>query len=237
VRSFRGPGAAAGLEILESVRSELGLPVLSDIHLPGEAARAAEVLDILQIPAFLCRQTSLLEAAGRTGKPVNLKKGQFLAPGDLARAVEKVRGAGSDQVLVTERMAPWLPLPASGLRQTAEGTVMIGATKEEVGLDTGTSAAKAAFLARKTLQIVPKLATLRLVRQWSGLRVMTPDSYPIYAQSQSHPGAFVLLCHSGVTLAAAHADRLAEAIDDGELPLNLDPFHHRRFSADVRQAI
>jgi len=141
------------------------------------------------------------------------------------------------QVLVTERMAPWLPLPASGLRQTAEGTVMIGATKEEVGLDTGTSAAKAAFLARKTLQIVPKLASLRLVRQWSGLRVMTPDSHPIYAQSQSHPGAFVLLCHSGVTLAAVHADRLAEAIDVGALPLNLDPFHHRRFSADVRQAI
>lgn len=84
---------------------------------------------------------------------------------------------------------------------------------------------------------MPKLAALSLVRQWSGLRVMTPDSYPIYAQSESHPGAFVLLCHSGVTLAAVHAERLAEAIDSGSLPLALDPFHHRRFSADVRQAI
>src|SRR3546814_14565732 len=107
---------------------------------------------------------------------------------------------------------------------------MIGATKEEVGLDTGTSTVKAAYLARKTLRIVPKLADLRLVRQWSGLRVMTPDSFPIYAQSESHHGAFVLLCHSGVTLAAAHADRLAEAIDTGSLPLSRDPFHPRRFS-------
>ncbi|WP_322096096.1 NAD(P)/FAD-dependent oxidoreductase [Pelagibius litoralis] len=141
------------------------------------------------------------------------------------------------QVLVTERMAPFLPLPASGLRQTAEGTVMIGATKEEVGLDAGTTMSSAAYLADKALQVVPRLAGARLVRQWSGLRVMTPDSFPVYAQSQSHPGAFALLCHSGVTLAACHAERLAEAIDRGVLPANLEPFHHQRFSRDVRQAI
>lgn len=103
VRSFRGPGAQAGLAVLESIKSTLGLPILSDIHTPNEVPRAAEVLDILQIPAFLCRQTSLLEAAGATGLPVNIKKGQFLAPRDMAKAVEKVRAAGSDQVLVTER--------------------------------------------------------------------------------------------------------------------------------------
>lgn len=141
------------------------------------------------------------------------------------------------QILVTERLAPWLPLPASGLRQTAEGTVMIGATQEEVGFDTGTTVERAGFLARKALRVVPRLAEARLVRQWSGLRVMTPDSYPVYVQSESHPGAFVLLCHSGVTLAAAHAGALATAIDAGTLPENLIPFHHRRFLEDVRQAI
>jgi 2-dehydro-3-deoxyphosphooctonate aldolase (KDO 8-P synthase) len=103
VRSFRGPGMEAGLAALAEVRERLLVPVLSDVHTPEEVPRAAQDLDVLQIPAFLCRQTSLLEAAGRTGKPVNIKKGQFLAPPDLAKAVEKVRAAGSDQVLVTER--------------------------------------------------------------------------------------------------------------------------------------
>jgi 2-dehydro-3-deoxyphosphooctonate aldolase (KDO 8-P synthase) len=103
VRSFRGPGRDAGLRILADLRDRLSVPVLSDVHTPEEVPEAARVLDVLQIPAFLCRQTSLLEAAGQTGKPVNIKKGQFLAPPDLIKAVEKVRGAGSDQVLVTER--------------------------------------------------------------------------------------------------------------------------------------
>ncbi len=105
VRSFRGPGQEEGLAVLAEVRESLGIPVLSDVHTPEEVPRAAEFLDVLQIPAFLCRQTSLLEAAGATGKPVNIKKGQFIAPEDMARAVEKVRASGSDQVLVTERGA------------------------------------------------------------------------------------------------------------------------------------
>jgi 2-dehydro-3-deoxyphosphooctonate aldolase (KDO 8-P synthase) len=105
VRSFRGPGAEAGLSILEEVRSQIGVAVLSDIHAPDEVPQAAESLDMLQIPAFLSRQTSLLEAVGRTGHPVNLKKGQFLAPSDVERAVEKIRTAGSDQILITERGA------------------------------------------------------------------------------------------------------------------------------------
>jgi len=103
VRSFRGPGPERGLAVLEKVRRKLDIPVLTDVHTAAEAAPAAEIVDALQIPAFLCRQTSLLEAAGATGKPVNIKKGQFLAPGDMKHAVEKVRGAGSEQVLVTER--------------------------------------------------------------------------------------------------------------------------------------
>ncbi|HZH51618.1 MAG TPA: FAD-dependent oxidoreductase [Microvirga sp.] len=138
------------------------------------------------------------------------------------------------QVLVTERIAPVLPLPASGLRQTGEGTIMIGATQEEVGFDTSTTGTAAALLSRKAVQVMPALANLTLVRQWAGLRVMTPDSYPIYVQSPTHPGAFVTLCHSGVTLAAVHAAAIAEAIIAGELPSALAPFHHRRF--DVPKA-
>ncbi|OLE67585.1 MAG: 3-deoxy-8-phosphooctulonate synthase, partial [Acidobacteria bacterium 13_1_20CM_2_68_7] len=103
VGSFRGPGLREGLRILEKVRSEVGVPVLSDIHEPSQAEAAAEVLDILQIPAFLCRQTDLLLAAGRAGKAVNIKKGQFLSPWELKNAIDKVRSQGNDRVLVTER--------------------------------------------------------------------------------------------------------------------------------------
>jgi 2-dehydro-3-deoxyphosphooctonate aldolase (KDO 8-P synthase) len=99
----RGPGLEAGLRLLERVRRESGLPVLTDIHEAGQAAAAAEVADALQIPAFLCRQTDLLVAAGRTGRPVNVKKGQWMPAEAMAGAVEKVRGGGSTDVAVTER--------------------------------------------------------------------------------------------------------------------------------------
>ncbi len=104
-KSPRGPGIEEGLRVLEKVRRETGLPVLSDVHAPEEAAQAAEVLDAIQIPAFLCRQTDLLHAAGRTGKPVNLKKGQFMAPEDMTHVVAKLEEAGCRQVLLTERGA------------------------------------------------------------------------------------------------------------------------------------
>ena len=103
VTSFRGPGLREGLRIMEKVRSETGAPVLSDIHEASQADVAAKVLDILQIPAFLCRQTDLLLAAGRSGKPVNIKKGQFLSPWDMSNAIDKVRSTGNDRILVTER--------------------------------------------------------------------------------------------------------------------------------------
>jgi len=99
----RGPGLERGLAQLERVRRESGLPVLTDIHEPAQAAAAAEVCDALQIPAFLCRQTDLIEAAGRTGRPLNLKKGQWMAPEEMAGAVAKARGAGASAVAVTER--------------------------------------------------------------------------------------------------------------------------------------
>lgn len=103
IRSFRGPGIDAGLAVLAKVKRELDLPVLSDIHEPEQAAAAGEVLDCLQIPAFLCRQTDLLLACGRAGKCVNIKKGQFLAPEKMELAVQKVREAGCANVMVTDR--------------------------------------------------------------------------------------------------------------------------------------
>lgn len=103
LKSYRGPGIEQGLAILKKVKEEIGVPVLSDIHEPWQAEVAATVLDVLQIPAFLCRQTDLLVAAARTSKPVNLKKGQFMAPEDMALAIEKVASQGNEQILVTER--------------------------------------------------------------------------------------------------------------------------------------
>jgi 2-dehydro-3-deoxyphosphooctonate aldolase (KDO 8-P synthase) len=102
-RSFRGPGLDEGLRVLARIRREAAVPILTDIHEPAQAGPVAEVADVLQIPAFLARQTDLILAAAATGKVVNLKKGQFLAPADMRHAIEKVTGAGSRQVLVTER--------------------------------------------------------------------------------------------------------------------------------------
>lgn len=103
--SFRGPGLEEGLAVLGRARAELGVPVLSDIHCVSQVAPAAAVLDVLQIPAFLCRQTDLVYAAGKTGKAINVKKGQFLAPNDMKNVVNKIREAGNDNILLTERGA------------------------------------------------------------------------------------------------------------------------------------
>lgn len=103
IRSFRGPGIEEGLRILRKVRDTVGVPICTDIHEPWQAALAAEVCDILQIPAFLCRQTDLLVAAAKTGKRVNIKKAQFLAPWDMKNCVEKVRESGNDDVMLCER--------------------------------------------------------------------------------------------------------------------------------------
>jgi 2-dehydro-3-deoxyphosphooctonate aldolase (KDO 8-P synthase) len=103
VDSPRGPGLDQGLRVLARVKKGTGLPVTTDFHTPDQAAAVAEVADLLQIPAFLCRQTDMLTAAGRTGRPVNIKKGQFLSPNQVLHAVEKVRSTGNAKVMVTER--------------------------------------------------------------------------------------------------------------------------------------
>jgi len=101
--SYRGPGEEEGLRILATVKERFALPVTTDVHDPTQTDRVARVVDLLQIPAFLCRQTDLLVAAAKTGRPVNIKKGQFMAPRDMKNAVDKVRAAGNDAVLLTER--------------------------------------------------------------------------------------------------------------------------------------
>lgn len=101
--SFRGPGLEAGLDVLSRIAQEFQLPVTSDVHETAQVAAAGDVLDIIQIPAFLCRQTDLLVAAAQTGKAVNIKKGQFLAPANMEPAVEKVRASGNSQIMLTER--------------------------------------------------------------------------------------------------------------------------------------
>ena len=103
ISGFRGPGLKKGLEILAAVRLKTGLPVMTDIHEPAQAAVASEFVDCLQIPAFLCRQTDLLCACARTGKPVNIKKGQFLSPFEMKNAVEKIRACGNEKITLTER--------------------------------------------------------------------------------------------------------------------------------------
>ena len=103
IESFRGPGLEKGLQLLREVKEETGLPVLSDIHEWQQAAPAAEVLDVIQIPAFLCRQTDLIAAAARTGKPVGVKKGQFLSPEEAKNILDKANEVGNDRVFITER--------------------------------------------------------------------------------------------------------------------------------------
>ena len=103
IDSFRGPGLKKGLEILAKVKKQTSLSLLTDIHTPEQAAAAAEVVDCLQIPAFLCRQTDLLTACGKTGKPINVKKGQFMSPEEMKNAVEKIRSTGNEKILLTER--------------------------------------------------------------------------------------------------------------------------------------
>lgn len=124
ISSFRGPGIEEGLRILQKVKDTYGLPVCTDIHEPWQAEKAAEVCDILQIPAFLCRQTDLLVAAAKTGKCINIKKAQFLAPWDMKNCVEKVRQSGNNNVMLCERGSTFgyntLVVDMTGLRVMKE---------------------------------------------------------------------------------------------------------------------
>ena len=137
-------------------------------------------------------------------------------------------------IIVTERVAPFLSMPLETIRQTDEGTVMIGDSQQARGFDDTLELPVLAVLANRAAQVFPQLRGVRVNRTWAALRVMSPDGFPIYAQSTRHPGAFLATCHSGVTLAAAHAYYLAPAIGAGALPPEFLPFAAERF--DVRAA-
>jgi len=135
------------------------------------------------------------------------------------------------QILVTQRLPRMLNHPLARARQTEEGSVMIGASHARVGYSTALDIETSARLAARARRLIPALARARIVRTWAALRVMSPDGFPIYAESESCPGAHVVTCHSGVTLAAAHALDLAPSLLDATLAERFAPFHPRRFTA------
>jgi glycine/D-amino acid oxidase-like deaminating enzyme len=146
----------------------------------------------------------------------------------LAAPVRSQRG----QILVTERTLPFLQFPIATVQQTDEGSVLIGDSQEEVGPEGPVTTGIASVMASRAMRMFPSLAELKIVRWWDCARVLSPDGYPIYDHSESHPGAFLATCHSGVTLAAAHAKLLVPAILNGQLPEQFAAFSSRRF--DVR---
>ncbi|MDP6787857.1 MAG: FAD-binding oxidoreductase [Rhodospirillales bacterium] len=150
-------------------------------------------------------------------------------PLGLAMPVRPERG----QVIVTERTRRAIPMPLGLVRQTAEGGFVIGRSAEDVGLDDRTTAAALGSMAATALRLLPYLGGLQVVRAWGGLRIMAPDAFPIYDQSADFPGAFSATCHSGVTLAAAHAFDLAPAILENRVPPELSSFTAKRFGAAI----
>lgn len=145
---------------------------------------------------------------------------------DLDVPIRPQRG----QILITERVEATLPLPLQHISQTRQGTLSIGSTSEEnVGRDVSTTIDAAAAMSARAIRWIPALQNIRVVRQWAALRIMTPDGGPIYAELTDHPGMFLTVCHSGVTLAAVHAILIAKFIASDRLPSLLEQFHYRRF--------
>lgn len=140
------------------------------------------------------------------------------------------------QILVTEKTSPMMSLPMTLLRQTQEGSIMIGDSKEEVGFDISSTPDIMADIAERACRTMPTLRNTRIIRSWGALRVMSPDGYPVYDQSETCPGAFAVACHSGVTLAAAHCFDLASDIARGQLAETLTPFSERRFHVSQHTA-
>ena len=179
---------------------------------------------------FILRTRGGVVVARRVVLAAGLANARLAPQVGLAAPVRPNKG----QVIVLERMRPFLPLPVDTLRQTDEGTVLIGDSQQDAGYDETLDPAVLAAMARRAVAAFPALGEARVNRAWAALRVMSPDGFPIYAQSRSYPGAFVAACHSGVTLAAAHAHVLAPAIAGGALPDECGSFTPERF--DVRAA-
>ena len=134
------------------------------------------------------------------------------------------------QVLICERVKPFLHYPTGHVRQTNEGTIQLGDSKEDVGFDTGTSTQVMATIAARASKMFPLLKNIRLIRAWGALRIMTPDGYPIYQASHTHQGAYLVTCHSGVTLGAFHHGPIADWIANDQQDFELEAFHAKRFA-------
>ncbi|HDO52881.1 MAG TPA: FAD-binding oxidoreductase [Rhizobiales bacterium] len=179
-----------------------------------------------RVTAIECRDSAFaVDTAGARFHGARLVIAAGLGTAELAAMVglnvpvRPVRG----QILVTERLRPFLPLPLSRVRQTAEGSVQLGDSREDAGYDEGTTAPVMNQIAARAVRLFPLLSRARVVRAWGSLRVMAPDGYPIYAQSEQYPGALAAVCHSGVTLAAAHVLHLAKSVAEGGLPEAVAP--------------
>jgi glycine/D-amino acid oxidase-like deaminating enzyme len=204
-----------------------GLRQAGATHLPG-----AEVMAIHQGAHFVVhRADGTIVRAHKLVVAAGLGSPKLAAMIGLAVPVRPVRG----QNIVTERMAPILPLPASAIRQTIDGTMQIGVTEEDDGdPEPRTRVDNLAAMAARAVRVLPALARAKTIRTWGALRPMTPDKFPAYAQSERHPGAFVAVCHSAVTLAAMHAGPLAEGILAGRLPEAVAELHPRRFHVQAQ---
>lgn len=211
-------GHANPLKLLQSLHK--GLADFGSDYLPN---RTVDAID--HDGNFIVRAGAERFLAARVAIAAGLG-GRALAPMvGLSLPVTPLKG----QILVTERLAPLLDHATHILRQTEEGSVMMGDSQEDVGFDISTTTPILRTIAQRNLAALPALKDANIVRTWAALRVMTPDGCPIYQQSTTHPGAFAATCHSGVTLAGAHALALAPAILAGELPPALDAFNAERF--------
>jgi glycine/D-amino acid oxidase-like deaminating enzyme len=202
---------------------QAGLRQAGGVHLPGAAISGIEPAGtgfiVMREDGSRVHAEKLVIAAGLGTRKLAAMLGMEVP-------VRPVRG----QNIVTERLAPLLPLPASGIRQTADGGIQIGVTYEDGGsFATVTRTEDLARMAARAIAVLPPLARARMVRSWAALRPMTPDGYPAYAQHPELPGVFVAVCHSAVTLAAAHAGPLAEGILAGRLPAAIADLHPGRF--------
>jgi glycine/D-amino acid oxidase-like deaminating enzyme len=187
-----------------------GLRRTGGCHLPGAPVSAIEPV----AAGFRVRRADQTMIQGaRVIVAAGVHTTRLAAMIGITLPVRPVRG----QNLVTERLPPMLQLPASALRQTQEGVVQIGVTYEPGVAEASTSVAAMARMAARAVRVLPDLARARIVRAWGALRPMTPDGFPAYAHSDAHPGAFACACHSGVTLAAVHARRVAPALLEGDL--------------------
>jgi len=212
-------GHASPLHLLRALHA--ALPAQGGAWLPGrrvDAIHPAPHSFTVQCGAERFTATKLVIAAGLGSRDLAPMVG-------LSMPVTPLQG----QIIVTERLRRFLHYPTHVARQTAEGSVMLGDSQEDVGFDTSTKVAVLREIAARNVAVFPALKEASIVRMWAALRVMSPDGFPIYQQSERFPGAFAATCHSGVTLAGAHALALAPAIMAGELPETLAAFSADRF--------